>query len=79
MEAIAKLFKNGRSQAVRLPKEFRFEGSQVKIRKEGKTVILEPMEKEDWPLEFWDLFATDNEFEIPNALPIKKIDLDKGF
>ena len=30
MESLAKLFKNGRSQAVRLPKEFRFEGTEVK-------------------------------------------------
>lgn len=36
----AKLFQNGRSQAVRLPKEFRFEGKEVFIRKEGANVIL---------------------------------------
>jgi antitoxin VapB len=39
MEATAKLFINGRSQAVRLPKEFRFKGTEVKIRKEGLIVI----------------------------------------
>ena len=39
----AKLFKNGRSQAVRLPKEFRFEGKQVRIRHvDGGGVLLEP-------------------------------------
>jgi antitoxin VapB len=40
----AKLFKNGRSQAVRLPKEFRFEGNQVAIRRNEATgeVILAP-------------------------------------
>jgi antitoxin VapB len=40
----AKLFKNGRSQAVRLPKEFRFEGSEVAIRRDPSTgeVILAP-------------------------------------
>ena len=36
----AKLFINGRSQAVRLPKAFRFEGTEVYIRKEGDDVIL---------------------------------------
>ena len=36
----AKLFMNGKSQAVRLPKEFRFDGSEVYIRKEGDEVIL---------------------------------------
>ncbi|MBA2593076.1 MAG: antitoxin [Pseudomonadota bacterium] len=38
----AKLFNNGRSQAVRLPAEFRFEGTEVHIRKEGQQVILSP-------------------------------------
>jgi antitoxin VapB len=36
----AKLFRNGRSQAVRLPKGFRFEGDEVEIRREGDAVIL---------------------------------------
>jgi len=35
--ATAKLFKNGRSQAVRLPAEFRFEGTEVDIRRDDKT------------------------------------------
>ena len=39
----AKLFWSGRSQAVRLPREFRFEGTQVRIRRHGKSVILEPI------------------------------------
>ena len=40
MTKIAKLFTTGRSQAVRLPKEFRFESSEVFIRREGNEVIL---------------------------------------
>jgi len=40
---IAKLFRNGRSQAVRLPQEFRFEGDQVRIRRVEKGVLLEPL------------------------------------
>ena len=43
----AKLFWSGRSQAVRLPKDFRFEGDQVRIRKHGNAVILEPVAN-DW-------------------------------
>lgn len=40
---IAKLFRNGRSQAVRLPKEFRFEGDLVRVRRVKEGVLLEPM------------------------------------
>lgn len=40
---IAKLFRNGRSQAVRLPREFRFEGDAVRVRRVGSGVILEPI------------------------------------
>jgi antitoxin VapB len=40
---IAKLFQNGRSQAVRLPREFRFEGDRVRIRRVGNGVLLEPI------------------------------------
>jgi antitoxin VapB len=43
----AKIFWSGRSQAVRLPKEFRFEGDEVRIRRHGSAVILEPV-SEDW-------------------------------
>ncbi len=44
---IAKLFQNGQSQAVRLPKEFRFKGEQVFIKKQGNAVVLLPM-KNPW-------------------------------
>lgn len=43
----AKLFWSGRSQAVRLPKDFRIEGSEVRIRRHGAAVILEPI-AHDW-------------------------------
>ncbi|MCP4750142.1 MAG: AbrB/MazE/SpoVT family DNA-binding domain-containing protein [Proteobacteria bacterium] len=76
MEAIAKLFKNGRSQAVRLPKQFRFEGEEVKVRKEGNKVILEPLDKDEWADGFWGLFTKDSDFETPEPLPSSAIDLD---
>lgn len=44
---IAKLFSHGGSQAVRLPKEFRFDGAEVRIRRDGDKVILEPLST-DW-------------------------------
>jgi len=43
----ARLFKNGRSQAVRLPKEFRFEGDRVYIKRVGNAVVLLPY-RDSW-------------------------------
>ncbi|MEM6275112.1 MAG: type II toxin-antitoxin system VapB family antitoxin [Myxococcota bacterium] len=48
----AKIFKNGRSQAVRLPKEFRFEGDEVEISRSGDAVILRPV-RTSFSQEFW--------------------------
>jgi antitoxin VapB len=48
-EVRAKLFSNGRSQAVRLPKEFRFEGNEVRVRRLGTGVLLEPTENLQGP------------------------------
>jgi antitoxin VapB len=45
--ATAKVFWSGRSQAVRLPKEFRVDCDEVRIRREGKRIVLEPIPK-DW-------------------------------
>jgi antitoxin VapB len=49
----AKLFQNGGSQAVRLPKHCRFPENEreVRVRVEGRRVILEPLD--EWPPEFW--------------------------
>ena len=44
---IARVFMSGRSQAVRLPKEFRFDTDRVSIRREGRNVVLSPL-FEDW-------------------------------
>jgi antitoxin VapB len=49
----AKIFTNGKSQAVRLPKEFRFEGKEVFIKRVGNTVVLIP--KSQNTLETWFL------------------------
>jgi antitoxin VapB len=47
---IAKLFRNGRSQAVRLPREFRFEGNEVRVRRLAEGVLLEPLiaDTDEW-------------------------------
>ena len=76
METTAKIFQNGRSQAVRLPKAFRFKGSEVIIRKEGEKVILEPLESDRWPDGFWDDFTPDPGFNTPDPIPSKEFSLD---
>jgi len=43
----AKVFWSGRSQAIRLPKEFRFDTDEVRIRRHGEMLILEPL-SHDW-------------------------------
>lgn len=43
----AKVFWSGRSQAVRLPRDYRFEGDEVRIRRHGAAVVLEPVAS-DW-------------------------------
>ena len=47
MTTTAKLFWSGRSQAVRLPKEFRMNGDEVRIRRQGAALMLEPVAS-DW-------------------------------
>lgn len=42
----AKIFRHGRSQAVRLPKEFRLPGTEVRVRRVGRGVLLEPIEQD---------------------------------
>jgi antitoxin VapB len=50
----AKLFWNGRSQAVRLPQDFRFEGDEVEIRREGELVVLAPVVRKRFEPSYWD-------------------------
>ena len=75
--ATAKLFRNGRSQAVRLPKEFRFEGEEVSVRREGKRVILEPPVRRRWPRGYWKSWGKlSADFEAPAPLPAGGSDVD---
>lgn len=56
----AKLFQNGKSQAVRLPKEFRFHGDKVFIKRMGTAVVLLPYHESWQPLlASIDLFSDD--------------------
>ena len=69
--ARAKLFQNGRSQAVRLPKPFRFKGDEVNVRREGDAVILEPVKKRAWPKGYWARVARlKRDLEIGDVRPL---------
>ena len=69
---IAKLFKSGRSQAVRLPKEFRMPGDRVRVRRDGSKVILEPMatDLQSW----WTELDKLGPFEIERNQPPAPVD-----
>ena len=68
----ARLFRNGRSQAVRLPKEFRFEGDEVYVRREGDRVVLTPKrkpKKNPWQNFFDALDSFDPRFPLVRDQP----------
>ncbi len=66
----AKIFKNGRSQAVRLPKEFRFSTSEVYIRRVGNDVVISEKQP-TWEMFFNQKSSFDDDFlqERENDLP----------
>lgn len=68
---IAQLFKNGRSQAVRLPAAYRFEGNAVRVSRRGRAVILEPLttDPDTWFAEL-DAFGTPDLLAEGRAQPI---------
>jgi len=69
--AIARLFTHGRSQAVRLPKEFRLPGDRVRVRRLGDGVLLEPIasDVDAWFAEL-DRFASVPLFEDGRNQPL---------
>jgi antitoxin VapB len=71
MARTAKLFRNGRSQAVRLPSEYRFEGSEVYVRRDPSTgdVILS-RRPESWE----DFFELMKNIEVPSDFLAKRDD-----
>ncbi|MDR0512272.1 MAG: type II toxin-antitoxin system VapB family antitoxin [Treponema sp.] len=63
MADTAKIFTSGRSQAVRLPKEYRFKGSEVYIKKEKGKVILSEKPQKTWA-ELFEDFQGDPDFSV---------------
>jgi antitoxin VapB len=62
---VAKVFENGRSQAVRLPKEYRFDTDEVFVFREGNKVVLSPKPSVTW--ESFFAFGPCPDFEIDRS------------
>jgi hypothetical protein len=64
----AKVFWTGRSQAVRLPQKFRLDTAEVAVRREGRTLVLEPVDiardSGGWPLALWRLAGAAPDFDL---------------
>ena len=68
----AKLFMNGQSQAVRLPKEFRLEGSEVYIKKSGSSIVLIPANG-SWDALTASLDAFSDDFMADRDQPLQQV------
>jgi antitoxin VapB len=78
MSERAKLFRNGGSQAVRLPKKYRFEGrTEVLIRRDGKRVVLEEAKK-TWSRRFLELAGSAKDLPYPAEPPAAESGPDFG-
>jgi antitoxin VapB len=76
MERHVKLFKNGRNQAVRIPREFELPGEDAIMRKEGDKLIIEPAPKLSSLLEYLEtLEPLDEDFPEIERLPARPVDL----
>jgi antitoxin VapB len=70
-----KLFKNGRNQAVRIPREFELPGEDAIIRKDGQRLIIEPAPPQSLLAVLATLPTLDDEFPSIEDLPAAPIDL----
>jgi virulence-associated protein VagC len=70
----AELFDADGTQAVKLPEEFRFRADRVSIRREGDSVILEPVKPLTWPPGFFEAIRIDDPaFARPEQGPVPQI------
>jgi virulence-associated protein VagC len=67
-EGRGKVFWTGRSQAIRIPRAFRVSTAEVKVRRDGSSLVLEPIEvdtdEKGWPLAFWELAGSAPDFDL---------------
>jgi antitoxin VapB len=68
------LFRNGRSQAIRIPKEFELPGTEATIIKEGRRLIIEPVQKKSLSAILKTLKPLDEDFPETADLPAEPVD-----
>ena len=74
-ERHVKLFKNGRNQAVRIPRDFELPGEDAIIRKEGQRLIIEPVPPRSLLAILVTLPSLDEDFPPPEDRPAEPVDL----
>jgi antitoxin VapB len=74
-ERHVKLFKNGRNQAVRIPREFELPGDEAIMRKEGDCLIIEPTQPKSLLAVLATLQPLDEEFPPIPELPVDSVEL----
>jgi antitoxin VapB len=73
----ASLFRNGRNQALRIPREFELDASQVEIRKEGNSLVITPLRPDRLLalLASWEPLAPEDDFPEMEDLPPQERDV----
>ena len=74
-ERRVKLFKNGRNQAVRIPREFELPGDEAVMRKEGDQLVIEPMERKSLLAVLATLEPIEEDFAAIEELATDPVDL----
>ncbi|HUL91198.1 MAG TPA: AbrB/MazE/SpoVT family DNA-binding domain-containing protein [Burkholderiales bacterium] len=74
-ERIARLFRNGRNQAIRIPREFELPGTQARLRKEGEALIITPVKERSLLSTLKALRPIDENFPRIDELAAEEVDL----
>ena len=74
-ERHVKLFKNGRNQAVRIPREFELPGEDAVMRKEGERLVIEPANPQSLLALLATLSPLDEDFAPIGELPLEQVEL----
>ena len=74
-ERTARLFRNGRNQAIRIPREFELPGTQARLRKEGEALIITPVKERSLLSTLKALRPIDENFPRIDELAAEEVDL----